>query len=235
MDYVAAAEIVSKYRAQVEKLRFTRQADKPAVEEVAQRLYPQVRLIAERAGMAEASRLLQAMHQSSAWLGAIDAADQIVGFLENAHRLAEIVGPGGPQLSASGFHAAVWGPAAALWDGGHLREAVQASATSVELLLRAKLDRPELSGKDLANEAFRTDPPRLEAPRLRFPDYVEGTPDWTSAHEGAQALGRACFQAIRNLVTHRLDQPDKQEALEYLAVLSVFARLVDKADVVRGP
>jgi hypothetical protein len=39
------------------------------------------------------------------------------------------------------------------------------------------------------------------------------------------------MKAIRNIVTHRHEQPDPQTALEQLAALSVLARWVDEADV----
>jgi Protein of unknown function (Hypoth_ymh) len=65
----------------------------------------------------------------------------------------------------------------------------------------------------------------------REPTQVQGTPDWTSQHEGAGFLGMGCAQAIRNLTTHGA-QPDEQTALEQLATLSLLARLIDKAQQV---
>ena len=47
-------------------------------------------------------------------------------------------------------------------------------------------------------------------------------------------LGQGAAQAIRNRSTHDLTEPDEQETLEMLAVLSYVARLVDNAKVVKS-
>ena len=54
---------------------------------------------------------------------------------------------------------------------------------------------------DLMGQAFSTKPPESGAPKLRFTGIQEGTPDWTSAHEGAMKLGQGAARAIRNLST----------------------------------
>jgi hypothetical protein len=77
--------------------------------------------------------------------------------------------------------------------------------------------------------------PEPGVPRLRFIDISPGTPEWISAHEGAMKLGQGAAQAIRNLATHDLTEPDEREALEMLAVLSYVTRLVDGAEVVKAP
>lgn len=59
-------------------------------------------------------------------------------------------------------------------------------------------------------------------------------PGFKSRHEGAKFFGAGVVLAIRNPATHKLDQPDEQVALEYLAALSIFARWVDEAEVVQG-
>jgi hypothetical protein len=47
-------------------------------------------------------------------------------------------------------------------------------------------------------------------------------------------LGQGAAQGIRNLSTHDLGQPDEEEALEMLAVLSYVARLVDRAEALQA-
>src|SRR3982751_4484410 len=42
-----------------------------------------------------------------------------------------------------------------------------------------------------------------------------------------------CFKTIRNIVTHSTIQPEEQLALEQLAALSVLARWIEEAMVVR--
>jgi hypothetical protein len=132
----------------------------------------------------------------------------------------------------------VWEPASSRWDAEQRRDAIQAAATNVfDNHLSAKLQRgPDpKGGKDLAGQAFTTKDPEANAPRLRLPGYVQGDKDWISAHEGAMELGQACAQLIRNLKTHSLTEPPEDEALEMLATLSLFARLVDEAQVVTAP
>jgi hypothetical protein len=65
-------------------------------------------------------------------------------------------------------------------------------------------------------------------PRLSLTDYPFRSANWTSQYEGGKSFGMGCAQLIRNLVTHGA-QPDEQTALEQLASLSLFARLVDRA------
>ena len=163
------------------------------------------------------------------------ACQELRGAILSRQEAAEILGPQGPQLAATQLHRWVWGPAAELWSNNHRRAAVQAAATSLfDVQVPAKLDRQRdtRGGVDLMGKAFSTSPPEPGAPRLRFTDISEGTPEWTSAHEGAMKLGQGAAQAIRNLSTHDLTEPDEQEALEMLAVLSYVARLVERADVV---
>jgi hypothetical protein len=115
---------------------------------------------------------------------------------------------------------------------------VQAAATAlfdshVPAILGRQRDTK--GGKDLMGQAFSDKPPDPGASRLRFTAIPEGTAEWTSAHEGAMKLGQGAAQSIRNSATHNLDEPDEQEALEMLAVLSYVARLVSAADVVTAP
>jgi Protein of unknown function (Hypoth_ymh) len=162
-----------------------------------------------------------------------DVALRVRGLLQQQDELQAILGPKGPTLSAAGLHPWVWTSAASLWDTGHRRQAIQAAATHLEIQLQAKVDRPDLSGKPLVQEAFSTSQPKPGQSRLRFSDYAEGTEAWTSAHEGALNFGLGCVQRIRNLATHELDQPVEQEAIEELAALSTLARWIDTATVVR--
>ena len=70
---------------------------------------------------------------------------------------------------------------------------------------------------------------------LRLPGYREGTSDFDSAHKGAELLARGCVKAIRNLHAHRADVPiSPGHALEMLGSLSLVARWVATADVVRS-
>ena len=56
----------------------------------------------------------------------------------------------------------------------------------------------------------------------------------TSAPLGAMDFGRGCAEGIRNMNAHGTRELPAQEALEYLAALSVLARWVDTAQVPPG-
>jgi hypothetical protein len=157
---------------------------------------------------------------------------EAVAVLAQREELAQIVGPVGPQLSASALHPVIWGSAAPLWDDGHHRPAVQAAGGALEAKLQV-ISGPGVSGQDLAILFSLRDPtpgsPRL---RLRDIDTDPASKTRTSAHEGAAALVRGAFMGVRNLVSHPgWPDPDASEALEMLAVLSYVAHLVDRCHV----
>jgi Protein of unknown function (Hypoth_ymh) len=64
---------------------------------------------------------------------------------------------------------------------------------------------------------------------LRLPGFDHEPPEFTSAHVGARFFGMGVMAAIRNLATHRPEEPDEQLALEQLTALSSLARWVDAA------
>lgn len=169
------------------------------------------------------------------WGTALNAAERLTGILQQQERLEAILGPKGPVLAAGGLHKWVWHAAVDLWDSGHFKEAVRSAAAAVEEQTCLKIDRRDLTGASIFNEAFSLDPPEPGRPRLRFA-HIEETAgsgqrsqEWKSAHEGAMAFGRGCFQGIRNLQAHGTADLPEQQALEYLAALSVLARWVDDA------
>jgi len=171
------------------------------------------------------------------WGTALNAAERLIGILELQERRDAIFGPRGPVLAAGGLHEWVWHAAVNLWDGEHFKEAVRSAASAVEEQTRLKIDRSDLTGASIFNEAFSLDPPEPGKPRLRFAHIEEiagsgqRSQEWKSAHEGAMAFGRGCFQGIRNLQAHGIADLPEEQALEYLAALSVLARWVDDAHI----
>jgi hypothetical protein len=156
---------------------------------------------------------------------------EAIAILTQREELAELLGPAGPQLSASELHPAIWGAAAALWDDGHYRAAVQAASSCLEGLLQG-VAGPAVAGENLA-ALFSTNGSAGGEPRLRLRGLSPDSRTWRSAHDGAAALVRGAFMAVRNVVSHPgSPDPSQAEALEMLAILSYVARLVDNADVV---
>jgi hypothetical protein len=173
----------------------------------------------------------EGMYGSHPFTQARVAIVEATAILAQREELAAIVGPVGPRLVASHLHPVVWGAAAGLWDDGHLRAAVQTAATALEGLLQA-VAGPAVSGEALA-VLFSVGDPTAGSPRLRLRDVDPASKTWKSAHEGSAALVRGAFLGVRNLMSHPgwLD-PTADEALEMLAVLSLVAHLVDRADTV---
>ena len=176
------------------------------------------------------------------WFPVLRAAETLAGVLEHWRVRNQILGPSGPALAADGLHRWVWHAAVDLWAVGAFKPAVNAAASAVEELTQDKLKRGDLGGAPLYTEAFKVgkvgeDP---GGRRLRFPHLDELTEDgkrnqsWTSAHQGAMDFGRGCAEGIRNMNAHGTTELPEQEALEYLAALSVLARWVDTAQVING-
>lgn len=182
------------------------------------------------------------LHPVWRWTGVKEAIQTLVGVLKNARVREQILGPSGPTLAAEGLHRWVWHAAVDLWAVGAFKPAVNAAASAVEELTQEKLKRGDLSGAPLYTEAFKVGKVGEEpdSRRLRFPHLNELTEDgkrnqsWTSAHQGAMDFGRGCAEGIRNMNAHGTRELPEQEALEYLAALSVLARWVDTAQVPNG-
>jgi len=166
-----------------------------------------------------------------------EACREVRGAIVDMELTAAILAPPGPKLPAKDFHPWVWDHAAGLWSDGYRRAAVQAAATALfDTYAPAKLGRPrDRKGGNELMGAFSTQPPEPGMPRLRFKGISPGTDEWTSAHDGAMKLGQGAAQAIRNVTTHDLTEPEEQEALEMLAVLSYVARLVEAAEIDEVP
>ena len=168
------------------------------------------------------------------WDGAVLAANQLIGILDQQDDYERILGPAGPTLAANRLHPWVWDAAASLWDGGHYDSAVHAAYKAVERQTQVSISRLDLDGKALYGQAFSTKDPSPGEKRLRFPDInrTQEPKRWTSAHEGARNLGMGCAQGIRNPQAHPSPDITEQEALEQLAALSVLARWVEECEPV---
>ncbi|MFX8778219.1 TIGR02391 family protein, partial [Acinetobacter baumannii] len=58
----------------------------------------------------------------------------------------------------------------------------------------------------------------------------DGSDTYKSVQRGAMSFAEGVFAGIRNPLSHEVDQElSEQEALEYLAALSVLARWVDQS------
>lgn len=155
--------------------------------------------------------------------------------LERKAEIEQNLGDGAPEMSASKMHLWVWDGAASLWKSGHFREAVEGAIRKLNAEAQNKLGRRDLSETDLFNQAFSEQPPDVKNPRLhRMPD--DGSKTFKSVQRGARMFAEGVFAGIRNPLAHESDQEiPEQQALEYLAALSVLARWVDESTLEVAP
>ena len=158
---------------------------------------------------------------------AIRAREQLV----REQEIRENLGENAPELSAAELHDWVWSGAKSLWQSGHYREAVEGAIKKLNAETQNKVGRRDVSETNLFKQAYSTDGAIPGKVRLR-----RMTPDasdtYKSVQRGAMAFAEGVFAGIRNPLSHEADQElSEQEALEYLAALSVLARWVDESEV----
>jgi len=146
----------------------------------------------------------------------------------------ENLGENAPELSAAELHPWVWSGAKSLWQSGHYHEAVEGAIRKLNAETQNKVGRRDVSETDLFKQVFTTDEPVKGKARLRRME-PDGSKTYESVQRGAMNLAEGIFAGIRNPLSHETDQElSEQEALEYLAALSVLARWVDAASVARA-
>lgn len=171
------------------------------------------------------------LHKHNRWTRHREAAIRAKAELEREEEIRVNLGDDAPELSAAKLHPWVWGGATSLWQSGHFREAVEGAIRKLNAETQNKLGRRDLSETDLFNQAFSEQPETVKSPRLhRMPD--DGSKTFKSVQRGARMFAEGVFAGIRNPLAHEAEQEmSKQQALEYLAALSVLARWVDDSTV----
>jgi hypothetical protein len=155
-----------------------------------------------------------------------DAVIQARSLLDRDEEIREMMKPEGPILSLRSMHRVIWEPASFLWGDTHYRPAVQAASSALDKFFQDFVDRRDIGGRDLVNQSFSKDPPSPGKSRVRVPD--QGNDKTTqSLQEGMRNLGEACFAIVRNLSSHQNIDISEQDGLEQLAMLSLFARILE--------
>lgn len=205
-DYTAASDV-----------EVTKQA--PVVEQILDRVIPPWRTeVPDSSANNRWSRHREA---------AIRAREQ----LARDQEVRENLGENAPELSAAELHDWVWSGAKSLWQSGHYREAVEGAIKKLNAETQNKVGRRDVSETNLFKQAFSTDDAAPGKARLRrmSPDASD---TYKSVQRGAMAFAEGVFAGIRNPLSHEADQElSEQQALEYLAALSVLARWVDESEV----
>lgn len=169
------------------------------------------------------------LRKSNRWTRHREAAIRAKAELERQEEVRKNLGDDAPELSAANLHPWVWDGASSLWHSGHFREAVEGAIRKLNGETQNKLGRRDVSETDLFNQAFSEQPAAAKNPRLhRMPD--DGSKTFRSVQRGARMFAEGVFDGIRNPLAHEADQEmPEQQALEYLAALSVLARWVDES------
>jgi len=169
------------------------------------------------------------LRRSNRWTRHREAAIRAKAELERQEEIRRNLGEDAPELSAAELHPWIWSGASSLWQSGHFREAVEGAIKKLNAETQNKIGRRDLSETDLFNQAFSEHPPSSGKPRLHRME-ANGSSTFRSIQRGARAFAEGVFAGIRNPLAHEASQEmPEQQALEYLAALSVLARWVDES------
>lgn len=171
------------------------------------------------------------LSKTNRWTRHREAAIRAREELLREQEVRENLGENAPELSAALLHAWIWSGAKSLWQSGHYREAVEGAIKKLNAETQNKVGRRDLSETDLFKQSFSLDDAQAGKARLRRMKD-DGSETYKSVQRGAMNLAEGVFAGIRNPLSHEADQEiSEQEALEYLAALSVIARWVDSSSV----
>jgi hypothetical protein len=106
------------------------------------------------------------------------AVETAIGIIRDQDEWRVNLAPDAPSLVADQFHPHVWEAAAAIWDTGSYRVAVQQAAVTLSTHIAAKAGS-SLTERRLVQEVFKTDPPTAAQVRLHFPGD-KSTDTWKS-------------------------------------------------------
>ncbi|WP_284990662.1 TIGR02391 family protein [Arthrobacter sp. efr-133-TYG-120] len=154
---------------------------------------------------------------------------QAAGRLEGLNAKAEALSS--PTIEPLLLHPLVWAAAQRLWNDGHLRQAVAASAEAVSGQMKQLTDRNNASDTSLWQQAFATADPQEGKARLRWPGDSDDQ-DVKTMQAGLLSFAPGVNMVIRNPATHVAEDFTEQDGLEQLATLSVLAKFVDRCVVV---
>lgn len=110
-----------------------------------------------------------------------------------------------------------------LYRDGHYRQAVLDAAIALENYVRERSREHSLSGTKLMSTVFSAN-----KPILRFNDLVDQTD--RDEQEGLMHLFMGAALALRNSRAHSLFDDSPEEALDYVAFLSMLALRLDAAE-----
>jgi hypothetical protein len=159
------------------------------------------------------------------------ACENAIGRLESMAERAEFEAP--VHVNTESMHPLVWGVARARWRSEHYRDAVTAAVGALIDDVRRRTDRPELDEKDVFAQAFSTEPPKVNSPRLRWPGDQQDQMV-RSMNRGLLHFSLGVQSAIRNPSVHDRSELTPQEGTERLAAISLLAGWIERCERVDG-
>jgi uncharacterized protein (TIGR02391 family) len=125
------------------------------------------------------------------------------------------------------LHPRISAVCAELYRDGHYRNAVQDASIALINFVKEKSRRHDLDGAGLMTTVFSK-----KNPTLAFNDLKDQTEE--DEQEGMMHLFVGAVLALRNPRSHALMVDTAEQALEYIAFLSLLAKRVDQARRVSG-
>lgn len=113
--------------------------------------------------------------------------------------------------------------ASKLFQDGHYANAVESACKVLDLLVKMRSGRTDLSGTELMQVVFSP-----KAPVLRFSALATETD--RSEQQGMMFLFAGAMLALRNPRAHELIEDDPEQALEYIAFLSMLAKALTRTE-----
>lgn len=155
----------------------------------------------------------------------IDQCDRLIGLIESAPLLQDIVGNPEPLLlCASGIDANAIEEVILRWRVGCYSDAVYQTYLKLERKAQQKLGEEE-SGTNLWEKCFAAEG------GLKISGQIGTAETQKSERQGVQKLAQSVSLLIRNPIAHTPSDEknlSEEEALEYLAMLSSLSRWLDR-------
>lgn len=233
MDYVRAEttlraymELVSQCVEQGESLSEEQQTAVPTLRMPARRVNAVLTSLTPDHGRVTGKTLQDHM-------GALALVERALGLIDSAREMKAAEGEFGfPVLPMRLLDPLVHDAAIKHWPFGHYRIAVGEAATNVDRYTQRRLERYDISGTKLMEEAFSTNPPEVGKSRLRCPGS-QVSEDVRSQQTGALNYAKSCFMTMRNPAHHQKGDWNPLTAFHHLVSLSQVAWWVRNWELVR--
>lgn len=152
-----------------------------------------------------------------------------IGAIRDIEEVSAHMAPVAPKLAADGLHPVVWKSAEVTWKTRQYRVALGQAALALATHIKAR-SKSKLTDRKLMQEVFSPSPPKDRC-RLHFRGDRDDE-SWRSRQDGLHMLAQGAYAGIRNISAHEDEEWSEEQALEYLAVLSVVARWADETELV---